>query len=323
MKKHLLPGLAVFSWLAGGLAACYKPAAYSSLNTRITAVSVDKSLAQIDRGRYLFNHVAACADCHSRRDYTKLAGPIITGTHGAGGEKFGKNMGLPGTFYGKNLTPAALRDWTDMELFMAITTGASKSGKPLFPMMPYLNYANMDEQDVNAIIAYLRTLEPVENKVPESKPNFVGKMASKLVPHKARLQPMPDTHNSEAYGRYLVTIAGCADCHTQRTMGMMVKKAAFAGGTSMKMAGGTLRSANLTPDNETGIGRWSKQDFINRFKTFNPKTYQAPDTQNGFNTMMPWTLYAGMSEQDLGAIYDYLRTVKPKRHKVERFTAKR
>ena len=76
-------------------------------------------------------------DCHSQRDWTRLAGPLLPGMLGAGGQEYGKDYGLPGRFYGRNITPAALKTWSDAELLTAITAGVSKSGKPLFPLMPY------------------------------------------------------------------------------------------------------------------------------------------------------------------------------------------
>jgi hypothetical protein len=95
--------------------------------------------------------------------------------------------------------------------------------------------------------------------------------------------------------------------------GRFIEKAAFAGGTEIKLANQVLKTANITPDTETGIGNWTKTAFISRFKTYDPATFKAPEVENGFNTVMPWSMYAGMSEQDLGAIYDYLKTVKPVR----------
>ena len=86
------------------------------------------------------------------------AGPIIEGTFGGGGEKFGKEAGFPGTLYSKNITPYALHNWTDGEIFRATTSGETKDGKALFPLMGYPAYGKMDREDVYSIIAYVRTL---------------------------------------------------------------------------------------------------------------------------------------------------------------------
>ncbi len=308
-------GIILCLWLAfGGDAARSQPK--KSRTRHLENFQVQTTPALIERGRYLANHVAACMDCHSKRDWTKLAGPIIPGTLGAGGQEYGKNYGLPGRYYGRNLTPYALKDWSDQELLRAITAGVTKSGKVLFPLMPYTNYHQMRRSDAAAIIAYLRTLEPVTNDVPKGFMPIPVKLGVRLLPHRPALLSDSEVISGAAYGKYLTRMAGCADCHTRRTAGKLVRLAPFGGGMSVKMFGGTLQSANITPDSVTGIGRWSKADFINRFKTYDPAHFVAPETGGGFNTVMPWTLYAGMTETDLGAIYDYLRTVKPVRKRV-------
>jgi hypothetical protein len=82
-----------------------------------------------------------------------------------------------------------------------------------------------------------------------------------------------------------------------------------------------VRSANLTPDEETGIGTWSQADFVNKFKFYdNPEGRVMPAASMEYNTVMPWTNFAGMTEQDLGAIYKYLRSVKAVKNKVEKFS---
>jgi hypothetical protein len=228
-------------------------------------------------------------------------------------------LGLPGTFYGKNLTPAALKNWTDGELYRAITTGVAKDGSALLPMMPYQNYGKMDSEDIKSIIAYLRTLPSVENVVPTSKPNFWVKPIIKQMTKVAKHQPKPALQDTLAYGKYLLSFAGCTDCHTQRRMGMPVKGKELAGGMAFPLPSGIVKSANLTPDQETGIGAWTKEAFIARFKAFDAKTFTPFETKDGFNTPMPWTFYSGMTEEDLGAIYAYLHSLKPIKNEVVKY----
>ena len=125
-------------------------------------ITIELTPERIQRGEYLANHVTVCMDCHSTRDWSLYSGPIVSGTLGKGGEYFGPEMGFPGKFYSRNITPAKLVDWTDGEIFRAITTGVSKDGKALFPVMPYLYYGKMDKEDVYAIIAYIRTIPSVD-----------------------------------------------------------------------------------------------------------------------------------------------------------------
>ena len=119
-------------------------------------------------GKYLANHEAVCLDCHSQLDYSLFAGPVKHGTFGAGGEKFGKELGFPGTIYSKNITAYSLNKWTDGEILRGITAGVNKDGKALFTLMPYHAYGKMDKQDVYSIIAYLRTLPAIKNEAPET-----------------------------------------------------------------------------------------------------------------------------------------------------------
>lgn len=307
MKSTLLV-VAILTALSGILSSC------KSYQTRIGQpkdLSVSLTPERIERGKYLANHVAVCMDCHSQRDYTFFAGPIVTGTLGAGGQVFDHKMGLPGAFYGKNLTPAALANWTDGELYRAITTGVSKDGLALLPMMPYQNYGKMDSEDIKSIIAYLRTLPPIKNIVPASKPDFWVKPIIKQMTKAAKHQAKPALKDTLAYGKYLVAFAGCTDCHTQRRMGIPVKGKELAGGMAFPLPSGIVKSANLTPDQATGIGAWTKAAFIARFKAFDSKTFTSFEVKNGFNTPMPWTFYSGMNEEDLGAIYSYLQSLKP------------
>ena len=127
---------------------------------------------RLERGEYLSWYVSGCIECHSKRDWTTFSGPVIPGTEGGGGDAFTREMGLPGNYYPPNITPAALEDWTDGEIFRAMTSGVDRDGKALFPLMPYHYIGRMDREDVNSIIAYIRTLEPVESRMPESESDF-------------------------------------------------------------------------------------------------------------------------------------------------------
>ncbi|MBO0936621.1 c-type cytochrome [Fibrella sp. HMF5335] len=279
---------------------------------------------QLARGRYLANHVAVCVDCHSTRDWSKLNGPIVAGTEGKGGEKFAREMGFPGNFYSANITPASLGPWSDGEIYRAITTGVSRDGHALFPVMPYRNFGQADPADIHAIIAYVRSLKPIENKaIPAAEPDFPMNFILNTIPAKAQAGHRPDPVNTVEYGRYLITLASCGDCHTPvDDKGQPLPGMTMAGGRTFPLPTGTVRSANLTPT-ETGIAAYTKEAFITRFKAYaNADVAPSALGEDGFNSVMPWAMYAGMTEQDLGAIYDYLRTVKPVPHTVEKFTPK-
>ncbi|MCY7356154.1 MAG: c-type cytochrome [Rudanella sp.] len=279
--------------------------------------------AQIARGHYLANHVTLCMDCHSTRDWTKMAGPMVAGTNGKGGESFPREMGFPGQYYAPNITPARLKDWTDGEIYRTITTGVSRDGRALFPVMPYPGYAKMDPQDVKDIIAYVRSLAPIENKVAASESDFPKNFILNTIPAKTEGGKRPDPSDELAYGKYLVTISACGDCHTPvNDKAEPLPGMEFAGGRPFPLPTGTVRAMNITSD-ETGIKAITKAAFVDRFKAYtNPDYTHQVVGDDEFNSVMPWTMYGGMTETDLGAIYTYLRSVKPVKNKVERFTPK-
>lgn len=285
-------------------------------------LKVEITPERVRNGAYLANHVVVCMDCHSQRDFSKFSGPIQEGTLGQGGENFSEELGFPGSFFARNITPSALSDWSDGEIYRVITTGVSKSGRALFPVMPYQYYGMMDPEDVKDIIAYLRSIPPVSHEVPESTVNFPFNFILNTIPHKAQPGKRPSASDQVAYGKYLTYIAGCVECHTpQDDKGKKLPGMELAGGWEMGLGNGyAVSTANITPDQETGIGKWTEADFIARFKAYSDSAYVLPKVApDEFQTIMPWSMYTGMETADLAAIYAYLRTVKPVSHSVVKF----
>jgi mono/diheme cytochrome c family protein len=286
---------------------------------KASEISIEKTEERIERGRYLAHHVAVCMDCHSARDWSQYAGPIA-GNLGGGGEKFGKEMGFPGNIYAANITPSHIGNWTDGEVFRAITTGVNKDGKALFPIMPYQHYGLMDQEDVYSIIAYIRTLDPLQTTTPERELDFPVNFLINTMPGEARLTTKPDEKDVLAYGQYLTNSASCIDCHSKTEKGAIVAGSEFGGGMEFKQPAGIVRSPNITPHPESGIGQWSKETFVKRFKQYADSSYQSPRlTMQDLNTPMPWQMYAGMKEADLEAIYTYLKSLTPIDNTVNRF----
>ncbi len=284
-------------------------------------IKVEITPERIKRGEYLAMHVAGCIDCHSERDWSKFGAPLVAGTEGKGGEKFGKEIGFPGDIYVRNITPAGVGHWTDGELIRAITQGVSKDNHALFPLMPYLGFNHMNREDLYSVVAYIRSLQPLENKIPDTELDFPMNMIVKTIPPGSFNPVEIDKKNSAKYGEYLVTIASCTDCHTQAEKGEPRPGMYLAGGMEFNLPWGKIRSANITPDNITGIGSWTKEEFIARFKSFDSDSARNISVKPGsYNTIMPWVFLAGMTEEDLGAIYDYLRTIKPVNNSVIHFT---
>lgn len=283
-------------------------------------LKVEMSQENIERGSYLANHVMVCMDCHSTRDWSLFAGPPIAGTDGKGGEVFDQNLGFPGRYVASNITPFSLGNWTDGEIFRAITTGVAKDGRALFPVMPYHNYGQMDQNDIEAIIAYVRTLKPIENEPEKSSSDFPMNFIINTIPQKASFKSIPSKTDIIQYGKYLVTASGCADCHTNQVNGKFVGEP-FAGGFEFKFPDGSIvHSSNITPDKLTGIGSWTKEEFIASFKMYEDSAHRSISVQPGaFQTPMPWIMYAGMTTEDLSAVFAYIHSLKPVENEIIKF----
>ncbi len=288
-------------------------------------LTFSKTPELIKRGEYLANHVTVCIDCHSTRDWSQFSAPPLPGTYGKGGDVFDHSLGFPGTFYAKNITSdkeTGIGTWTDGEVYQAFTSGVSKNGDPLFPVMPYQSYSKLTEMDAYAILSYIRSLDPIKNKIPASEPDFPVNLMMRTMPVKREATAPAALHDELSRGKYLLTIAACADCHTPQEKGAPVQEKRLAGGMEFNMPNGTvLRSANITPDKETGIGTWTEDAFVHRFKVHaDPAMGTNKVAPAEFNSIMPWKMYAGMEEGDLRAIYKYLMSLEPNQNKVVKFS---
>lgn len=261
----------------------------------------------VARGEYIVRNVAVCGHCHAA-DPRQSDGPL------SGGFAF-RNWRL-GTIRASNLTPdsaTGIGAWTDAEIVRAIRSGQDREGRVLAPVMPYAWFRGMSERDALAVARYLRSQPPVRNRVRNS-PNLVYRAAEVF-----SLRPATPTAAVAArpaadaeYGRYLANHAGlCGDCHTPRG-GLQQKHdldRLFAGDATPP-AGFPANPSNLTPDDETGIGRWGEDDFLRAIRTgVNPQG-------DSIHPFMPWREVRRMRDDDLRAIYRYLRTVPPIRNEI-------
>lgn len=284
-------------------------------------IIVSSDSITVERGKYLANHVAVCIDCHSKRDWSLFSGPVVAGTEGSGGEVFDENAGFPGKIYSSNLTPAVFSSWSDGEIYRAITAGVGKDGHALFPLMAYSRFGKMSIEDIQSIIAYLRTLKPVKNSIPKTELDFPVSLLNKLGPKPAEHQVLPDAADSLKYGGYLVNAAGCVDCHSKQDKGKIVEGTAFGGGMEFVQPAGIIRAPNITKHATSGIGNWTREMFIAKFKAFEGNTMKVEKGE--LNTPMPWKMYSGMTVQDLSAIYSYLQSLQPIDNQVEVRTYKK
>jgi mono/diheme cytochrome c family protein len=265
--------------------------------------SADKAV--IAKGRQLVVGAGHCVDCHStdkKKDSLINAGhePVLSG---------GYVFDLPfGKFYTANLTPdsaTGIGRRTDAELARALRHGVKSNGEALLPFMPF---QNMTDEELTAIISYLRTMKPVHNPVPANSYNVLGSLlkAFMIKPEgpSAPVKKSIKADTTAAYGRHLVmNVATCWECHTKRDgIGKPIGEP-MAGGTVFEEPGkSTLISPNLTPDPASGrIYNWSEELFIKRFRMGRLIKH----------SHMPWDAYSRMSDNELKAIHKYLKSLKP------------
>jgi mono/diheme cytochrome c family protein len=282
-------------------------------------LTINATPEMLKRGEYLAHTFANCIDCHSVRDFSKFAGPIVPGTEGQGGMDFGEGAGFVPASNITSDVETGIGGWTDGEIYRAITMGVDKEGKPLAPMMPYKAFQTIDENDILSIIAYIRTLSPVKNEVPEKKLNFPMNIIVHMIPSKPAFTEIPDFNDKISYGKYYAI--SCQYCHTPSDAGEFDMSKLMAGGVEFPFpTGGIVRSANITPDKQTGIGNWTEEVFIEKFKFFS-KPENIHSVQPGeFNTIMPWTFYSKMTDEDISAVYNYLMTLEPIKNNVTKFS---
>lgn len=267
------------------------------------AVRSSSDSAMIARGKYLVFGAAHCADCHGPRNSDSLY-KLGLDVPLAGGFSFD----LPfGKIYTKNITPdieTGIGRRTDAEIARSLRYGVTAEGKAVLDFMPF---HNTSDEDLAAIISYLRSQKPVSNKVPANTLDWMGKVINAFL-----IKPVgpdgdvpvsvkPDT--TAGYGEYLAkSVANCYGCHTQRSMTGAFTGEPFAGGLEIE----GLITPNLTPDSSSRIFGWSQKNFIDRFRMGKliPKS------------PMPWNSFRRMSDDDIKAIYNFLKTQKPVKTKV-------
>ncbi|MEO6951302.1 MAG: c-type cytochrome [Polyangia bacterium] len=283
------------------------------------AATIERTPQRLERGKYLAEVVINCMHCHSEHDDKLFGWPAIRGTYGRGGFAFDRKLGMPGSVQAQNITSdpeTGLGAWTDGEILRAMREGIAKNGRALFPMMPYEALRKMSDEDARSIVVYLRSLPPAKKAIPDPQLDFPVSLLVRLAPQPVLAPvPMPNESDHVAWGEYLVTLAGCVDCHTNHERGKAVAGMEYGGGWVMTMPWGRIVTPNISPDPETGIGNTTREAFIGRFKAFESMT-TPPPAPPGRNTIMPWVNYSQMSEAELGAMYDYLRTVPPVKNKV-------
>jgi mono/diheme cytochrome c family protein len=266
------------------------------------AASTDPAV--IARGRYLVMGPAHCAKCHATPGMPASDEPHLSG---------GKPFDLPiGVVYTRNITPdpnVGIGRYTDREIARVLRYGVKPDGRAMIPFMPF---ANLADDDLVAVISYLRSRPPIDHEVPESTYNLLGRAAKAFLVEPEGPTGTPLAHAPRGAtverGKYLAnTVGNCSGCHTRQSLRTGAQLGVtFAGGMELDsetQPGTKFITPNLTPDEETGqITTWTEDAFVARFKA-------------GVETAspMPWDTFRNMTEDDLRALYRYLRTLPPVR----------
>jgi hypothetical protein len=273
----------------------------------------EPTAARLERGAYLVTSVTGCTYCHSELDPTKPGLPTKAGSEG-GGHVWAPE-GMP-WLVAPNLTPDTATgsgSWPDDAIARAVREGIGHDGRALFPLMPYANYRNMSDEDLASVVVYLRSLKPIRREQPKSTIPFpVSRLINNAPQPLEAPVPAPDLSTPLARGRYLVTLASCSDCHSPMDdKGQAIPGMDFSGGNTLKFEGGrpSAASANLTPA-PSGIPYYTEALFLETIRTGRVHERQLSD-------LMPWSFYRRMTDDDLKAIFTYLKTLTPVDHYVD------
>ncbi|MEO7984317.1 MAG: hypothetical protein ABI688_09565 [Bacteroidota bacterium] len=300
-RKKTLLIIALFS--VGLLVSCRFY--FDTTKDQFTSTKVSSSFA---RGKNLVFTI--CAGCHYDQKTKRFSGHHLNDLPKIGGRLYSANITHSAT---DGLSPG----YTDAELFYLLKTGISRSGK----FMPYMMKPMMADEDVNDIIVYLRSDDPPltakDTTTGKTKINFIGRIGIRFLmgpqPYNKGVA-RPDENNPVVYGRYLVGIIGCYHCHSRKTTGLDFfnaekTKGYLQGGIKLKNPEGKrIFGPNLTPDEQTGIGFYSKEDFRTALRE--------GISLSGKKLSPPMDKFDALTDKQVDAIYTYLKSLAPVQHKV-------
>jgi mono/diheme cytochrome c family protein len=261
-------------------------------------IKASKDSAIIAKGKHLALSVAHCNNCHSNTNADSLLKPALD-IPMDGGFVFKIPVGR---IYSANITSDSvygIGKYTDAEIARSLRYGVHPDGTAVFDFMPF---HNLSDEDLTAILSYIRTQKPVAKKIPAHQLNMIGNIVKaflvKPIGPTDKIKTTIKADTTVAYGKYLtLNAANCSGCHTERGLSGEFTGELLAGGKPMES--GNI-PPNLTPDSTGRLFGWDQQLFISRFRMgkLNPKSE------------MPWSCYRQMTDTELKAIYNYLQTVK-------------
>lgn len=257
---------------------------------QVRAVPIPTGAAAIERGRELVHTTSVCIDCHGN----DLGGGIVVDDPALG------RVVAPNLTTGQNGRGAAL---SDNDLVAVLRYGVLSDGRSA-RIMPADDYTHLSDSDLGAIIAYLRSLPPVDSDLPPTKLRPLGRtllalgqldiMIAERIDFEQAGSPEMTPEVTVEYGQYLANISGCTGCHGP----------GLSGGAIPGAPPDWPQAANLTPSG--AVGDWSEADFIQTIRTgVNPSGKQLVDE-------MPWKNYRNMSDEDLKALWAFIHSTPAK-----------
>ncbi|HNP17467.1 MAG TPA: cytochrome c [Fulvivirga sp.] len=273
---------------------------------------VNSSPESIQRGKKLV--LSLCANCHINRETGKLTGVRMKDAPPEFGKIYSANITQDKTY--------GIGDWQDGEIVYLLRTGVKKDGQYAPPYMAKL--PEMADEDINAIISFLKSDDkmvladatPDKPCEPSILTKFLCMVAFKPLPYPTEPIPMPDTTDQVKLGKYLALNFECYSCHsadfkTNNFLEPEKSEGFFGGGNKpLNMDGQIVLTSNLTPDQETGIGLWTKGQFVKAVKS------GIVDGQSSLQ--YPMLPYVHLTDKEAEAIFAYLQTIPPIKNKVER-----
>jgi len=267
---------------------------------------------RLARGKYVFGATGGCG-CHTEPK----------GILNAGGRKY---EGPFGTVYSGNITPdpkAGIGSWTDEQIIAAIRLGRRPNGERILPVHPFTSFNGMAEDDLVALVKFLRSVPPVSKPAPAKKitipmfesvflPAWLMTFASKETP------PAAAPVSGVARGEYLVRAVGhCGECHTPRSaLTMAVDNSRFLAGNTKKTGPEGQATPNLTPDKGTGLD-WNEEQIVTYLQTGNRPDGDVAGGLMGEVIQGTAAGYKDMTKADLQAIARYLKSIPAIKHKIE------
>jgi mono/diheme cytochrome c family protein len=305
LKKLLFTVLLVLVLAVAGVPA-YFYTAYPKMNPA-PDMKAPATAEAVARGKYLAEAMTGCPACHSPVDESR-PGEFPQPDLLYSGREWPEDAGFPGKIIAPNITPdpvTGIGDWTDGEIVRAIREGVSRDGTPLFPFMNYTEYRNLSDDDVLAVVAYLRTQKPIRRDVGRTKLDFPVGMMIRTVPRPVEASPSGLPAAGVERGRAMIKLMLCGDCHTPMDdRGGRIPGQELAGGMMFRGPWGTVYAANITSHPAAGLGAYSDDDLRRVFR-------EGKNRAGRDLWVMPWSVTKNLTDEDLDSLIKALREVPP------------